>query len=415
MENLDINAMTRQRGGAPSRPAAWDSQRASKPAKGRRSKGRQQSNLRLSGSKKKGDSVAQEFFGTTVIEEATDLEVVRDKQQKKARWMRLYIRALVFFALPLLVVVNLAYIARDIGSSEAEAVQVVEVYSPHKPIAVQEVQRFLSQQPSPMPGVRLSGWDYVEVTKDGKAALEDADLTEEQRDEAMAEAVSTETHYLTLVSETDSYYTASVEVAYSDIDGAWVTAPVSVVSSPPKADTSKTAVSRVFPQRGDVTAGSGNAFEPAVQNWAENYFSADPIRLKQSVADGRPESSYMPMPHAESVVANVKELAAARGATHNELSDAYDHVIAHISLEVTWPDVTEGHPGLVSKPDTTSGKDDDAEPEEHTAEFSYDVLIHGADTATPIVVAWGPAGTADDLEAYDNAVLHRQFDAPRED
>ena len=43
---------------------------------------------------------------------------------------------------------------------------------------------------------------------------------------------------------------------------------------------------------------------------------------------------------------------------------------------------------------------------------TYDLLVTGADTAAPRVVAWGGAGTGPTLSAYDNAVAGQIDEQP---
>jgi hypothetical protein len=123
------------------------------------------------------------------------------------------------------------------------------------------------------------------------------------------------------------------------------------------------------------------------------------------------------MPQAANTSVSVNAMAVGDEATYNEEQELFDNVIARVTIEVTWPSATEGISGLVNADDETQQSDDDASSEEapaegeHTAELSYDVLLHRADTATPQVVSWGPPGSADDLEEFSNAIAYRELSA----
>src|SRR5699024_8107527 len=141
-----------------------------------------------------------------------------------------------------MLLINLIYISQEVSTDGAVAVEATQTYSENKPLAIQEVQEYLDQDPPPLPGVALSGWDYVETTFDGAKRLENSDLSDDEVAQELPEAVTYETHYLTLTSETGAFYTAAVEIASSQVSGAWVTSPVSVTSqAPPSAGWSSNA------------------------------------------------------------------------------------------------------------------------------------------------------------------------------
>lgn len=413
MSDFDINAMVQERDGLPTSPPAQS------PAKKKR-RGTKRDTApdrpSLTGSKNKDEKVAAEFFQQDLVEEPTETAELYRKRQKRTKWMRIYIYSVMWFFFPLSVLTNIIYLGNIVGGREPVAVETTATQSPRKAMAVQEVTGYLNQDPTPMPGVQLSGWDYVEAVSDGKQAVEDAENPPEDLEEALAEAVSHETHYLSLISETGALYTAAVEIAYNDADGAWVTAPVSITGQTPPASNTNIATGDTFPNRASIS-GNSSHIESAVQTWSESYFSGDPVRLKQAVGDGRENTSYVPMPQAANTSVSVNAMAVGDEATYNEKQELFDIVIARVTIEVTWPSATEGISGLVNADDESQQSDDDASSEEapaeggHTAELSYDVLLHRADTATPQVVSWGSPGSADDLEEFSNAIAYRELSA----
>src|SRR5699024_11618192 len=124
------------------------------------------------------------------------------------------------------------------------------------------------QDPPPLPGVALSGWDYVETTFDGAERLENSDMSDDEVAQELPEAVTYETHYLTLTSETGAIYTAAVEIASSQVSGAWVTPPVSLTSQAPPSDDCQSNSSDSFTQRDSNNEGRDD-IDAAVSSWAE--------------------------------------------------------------------------------------------------------------------------------------------------
>lgn len=412
MNDFDLNAMIQEQDGLPSRPAPEKGNE--KKRRGKRSKGQSDGRPDLTGTKSKGADIADEFFQRDLVEEPTDTAELYRKRQKRSKWLRVYMYAVLLFLFPVSALVNFIHVGNTVGNQEPVDIDTTATHSPHKAMAVQEVTSYLNQDPAPLPGVSLSGWDYVESTSNGKLALENSDNQPEDFDEALAEAVSHETHYLSLVSETGALYTASVEVAFSDTDGAWVTAPVSVTSQAPASSDTMISSGDTFPGRAPVS-GNTTDIESAVQSWSESYFSADPVRLKQAVGDGSDNTAYMPMPKAANTSVSVNSMAVADEATFNEEQEQFDHLLARVTITVTWPDASNGIAGLVNSSDEESSDEEAAEAEEHVAEFSYDVLLFGADTATPQVVSWGPVGSSDDLAEFSNGIEYRELKAETEE
>ncbi len=48
-------------------------------------------------------------------------------------------------------------------------------------------------------------------------------------------------------------------------------------------------------------------------------------------------------------------------------------------------------------------------PADQTAPVAFDVLVQRADTASPVVVAWGAAGSGERLVAFTNAIVGRNL------
>lgn len=114
----------------------------------------------------------------------------------------------------------------------------------------------------------------------------------------------------------------------------------------------------------------------AVEGWANAYVSGDPVALRLAVGDPSEVAYYTPLAGVSSVAAQVKSLAVAdaTGAT----------MMARVELALTWS-------GQVDPPGALRPL------------VSVDVLVERADTAAPIVTAWGGPGSGPTLTRYGNA------------
>src|SRR5699024_10935296 len=147
--------------------------------KKRRSK-RHGERVKLSGSKRKDSSTADEFFGREILEAPTDTAELYSTRTKKAKRLRFGLIAIVYFGFPLMLLVNLMYVSNEVTSDGYVAVHATLPYSVNKPSAIHEVQDYLDQDPPPLPGVAFSGWDYAETTFDGAKRLENSDMSDEE-------------------------------------------------------------------------------------------------------------------------------------------------------------------------------------------------------------------------------------------
>lgn len=114
----------------------------------------------------------------------------------------------------------------------------------------------------------------------------------------------------------------------------------------------------------------------AVQAWAEAWASGDPDSLRLAVGDPNPDHWYTPLAGVSQIVTQTVGMTEVDGERL---------VAARVQFAVGWAgqSVPEGN----------------REPS-----FEMDVLVSAADTASPQVVGWGPAGSGPNLSMFGNAI-----------
>lgn len=299
-------------------------------------------------SKRRSEKLANEFWGEEVIEAPAEGADVYASKSRKAKLERILLKTTVFFLAPLSLGANVAILGAYM-SQEEEPEGVEQTTSPRKSLAVTAVEDYLAGEGSgtgggdgtePMPGVELMDWDYVVNTYDAEAALTEADLDDATLEEELPSAVNYETHFLSLRSTSGTFFTARVQVAYSETEGAWVTGPPSISAEIPDADDGGGfggPETEAFPGLEDFAA--TESMDSAAGTWADAYYSGSPSLLKQTVGDGREDASYMPMPMADEVEAEITSAVYPPGAEiADEEADLPDIALARVEVTVTWPD-----------------------------------------------------------------------------
>ena len=212
---------------------------------------------------------------------------------------------------------------------------------------------------------------------------------------ASGEQVETERHnvrlfHYSVVTENGSVWLVSVPVGFG-AGGAQVTSVPSVMPAVPSDTTAWSG--QHWP--GERTVQTSQAVTTAVVTWAEAYTSGDPERLRQAVGDPDVANTYLPVAGGTFRSAEVVR-ATVRAADLDELGNAPsnpDTIVARVMLRIVWPgqERTQAH---------------EVQP------MALDVLVIGADTASPRVVAWAPAGQGGALVPFANAITDRAITAP---
>src|SRR5690625_588914 len=184
------------------------------------------------------------------------------------------------------------------------------------------------------------------------------------------------THDFTIATADGVYYRAAVRTAYAPSKG------VKVISSPSIAPLAPTAVSEWEPEEpteGWREVSASASATDAIDSWA-TALTSSPQDLKLTTRDENAAHVY-----ATLTGVRVSEISVSEARSPQSRQGEVDTstLVATVSVQLV---------------------PEDAEDEqEATTTVTYDVLVHGADTAAPYVTAWGPVGTGTTLTDHENA------------
>lgn len=301
------------------------------------------------------------------------------KSRKTSKNIRRAIWATVLFFFPLSVLMNLVWGTQIIMNDEEPEQVTSDQQTPNRSVAMRAVQTWLDSDADPMPGTTLLSWDQVTTVS------EPSTQTDPNTNE-VTEVPGIEVHEMSLMDSSDRIYSASVQVSWSPIRGALVMGPPSV---DPRTPADAQAFQDVFPWPGAEQINAPEPVQKAVRVWGDAFFSGDPENLKLTVGDGRADTSYMPMPSAQITTVNVTDATLPGGASLPEDPEATPPIqVVQAQLTLDWPGTSESSSA-------------------NSRTFTYDLLVERADTAAPIVTAWGAPGTGTTLEQFDNAISGR--------
>lgn len=287
-----------------------------------------------------------------------------------------FIRAYVYTASAMAPVLALGYIAMLPGWFEAQDAILASHTSEEtslqaKQAAMQKVNEWLASDPAPLPGGRLISWDGV------KSSAPSTTVGTGDNEEIVP---GYEVHTFTLGTGGTAYFTANLQVTVDETLGVYVQ------GNPSLEPVSPSALDTAEPWPG---ANTDTPSEPVIQaatSWAEAFTSGDSGKLGLLTGDPDEAHSYQPMTGAKGA-ANIEATTTALR------TDGY--TVVRVSFTPLW-DV----PAPVSA-DPAAVPMDPAE----AAPITYDLLVDKADTASPVVVAWGGPGGVEDLQPYQNALV----------
>lgn len=298
--------------------------------------------------------------------------------QSAIRSERLKRRALLWIAwvvVPLCLLVSLGLAASNTSNqkpTDLSKASTAANASPGKAAAFAAVQQWLAGDPSPLPGGALISWNGFTVEDPPPADPDSA---------APAPTYRFESHVFTLARGVQMF-TATVQVA---VDGP---ASAMATSSPALSPVLNAQLTdTVVPWFGVKTTTATVPVQDAVKSWATAYASGDPNALRRAVQDKDVDHTYVPLSDVASV-ADVRITSAADVPTDDKTKKP-TQMIVRVELSLWWNG---------SQPPA------DAVENRKPAPITYDLLIDDADTASPFVVAWGPAGTGTTLKAQANAL-----------
>ena len=238
-------------------------------------------------------------------------------------------------------------------------------------LAQLEVERWIAQRPSPLPGGRV-----ILFTGARTAAAEPANPGDP--------AAPLTTYEFLVTDRSRNLFTTTVQMVSSPQSGTVPVAQPALVPLPP-SDPGAAPAPWPWPgvEPGAVSAG----YQPAVAAWARAYTSGDPVSLKQVVGDPQQGRSYMPLTGVTFGEISIQEVGNLWADGQNRGEDSQPtQALLRVSVRAAW----DGEPVV---------------PGTRAPALTFDLLLDRADTAAPVVVAWGSPGMQ--LSPYGNAVEGR--------
>lgn len=325
----------------------------------------------------------EDDFWLSGVEELPRADVaMATKSTKRMRFYRRWIVASVVIA----PISGLAIVTMLPGYLEPDpepVVAVSQIDAPTKAAAITSVEAWLGQDPSPLPGGRILSWDGMDVQAEPRIYVDDAT-------QRTVEEQGLQLHDLTLIAGNGTLFSTTVQVAYSEVRGSQVLGSPTLI---PRAPSDTTAWPNLETWPGLVSATASDNMGQAANAWAKAFASGDPDALRLAVGDTAGNHAYVPLSQAKPSDITVDQAAARPDPKTGEASKSPSVVVARVSFNVTWPG--QDTKGASSTP----------------PRLTYDVLFDRADTASPVVVAWGGTGSGPQLEKYQNAIVDREITA----
>lgn len=319
------------------------------------------------------------------LEEADELPradvEMKDRAAKRQKFFRRSIAGIVYVAFPLSMLCNFAVVPKVLDAKPVVTAQQSQLTSETKPAAMLAVQTWLAQTPSPLPGGQLLSWDGVDIQAQPEVVVnpDNGQTTEKQ---------GLQLHHMTVAASTGQVFDTTVQVGYSKFRGAQVIGSPTLIPHAPD-DKAQWPNLLSWPHLTKVTA--SDPALAAVNTWVEAFTSGNPDKLRLAVGDPADNRSYVPLTEVTASSVNVPD-AAARINPKADTNTKPSEIIARVSFAVQWKGQDLGRTQTPSR-------------------VSYDVLIKKADTAAPVVVAWGGVGTGESLTEYMNGVDGRKITA----
>lgn len=307
-----------------------------------------------------------------------DIEL-KDRAAKRQKLYRGTILGIVFVAFPLSALCNIAVVPKVLDAKPAAVAQQSPLTSETKPAAMLAVQTWLAQTPSPLPGGQLLSWDGVDIQAE-------PELTVNPDNNQTTEKQGLQLHHMTVAAATGQVFDTTVQVGFSKVRGAQVIGQPALIPRAPD-DKAQWPNLTSWPNLAKVSPS-----DPVIQSvnaWVEAFSSGNPDKLRLAVGDTADNRSYVPLSKVTATSIQVTD-AGARLDPQADTSTKPSDVIARVTFAVQWQGQVLGRTETPSK-------------------VSYDVLIKKADTAAPVVVAWGGVGTGESLTEYMNAVDGRKI------
>ncbi len=308
-----------------------------------------------------------------------------DRMAKRQKWLRRYVKSSVYllpFVLVLSLFVELSNVHPRTTSSASNG---SASSSPGRTVATLALERWMAETPSPLPHATIQSWDGARdiapaPVKAGPGQTAPVTWTAEL-----------DTFTLIVGSSTPTVYSAVLEVALKPGGGAVALGGPSLTVQPPTATTSGWATGA--PWSGITSTGTVSApVQSAIDGWLTAFTSGSGSQLRLAVGDTRSSVYYVAMAGiasaTDNVVATATRVAPNLAPTATSMNPSAE--IVEVTLSLLWKG--EKSPAFGS---STSGP-----------ATTMDLLLERANTAAPVVVAWGPPGSGPGLVPYQNAVRY---------
>jgi hypothetical protein len=355
------------------------------------------------------------------LEEAPRAGVEPKKLVRRSKTMRI----LVWTSVLLAPIALLGWItALGAGSSGSDAASGAS--SPGRAAATEAVRTWLSAEQSPLTGGEIISWDGATIrstttddTTGVTVTVESDRFTVGVRASAATTSTTsaksttttkpkgsgskTTTTTTTTAASTDDTtttvfdpsssvgtlwtetYSVEVLVALDSRGGVEVISAPSMIPTTPPVDDGWAPTDPAWP--GLPSANASDAVDAVVQRWADVYVLGSAEDLALATGDPDEEHSYLPLDLADRPDSVTAVAAAAAEAGE-------DRQVVRVSLVFAWDGV-------------------DGEDPLEAPRVDMDLLVERASTASPVVVAWGPAGSGGDLEPYANGVIGERAGATK--
>lgn len=354
--------------------------------------------------------------------DVTDEEVPRiglpdaELLARRQRWYRRLVWSSVVLApLALLTVIVVA------GSSHAKPVAparpALSVTSPGRTVATQALDAWLAQTPSPLPGAVVLSWDGARTIAPAPQPKVKGGAFGGPGGSGTISLWSTEVDTFTLVvpapkpttgaqakPATATVYKASVAVALDPHGGGGVSMGGPSLIREPHLPTSEWYTGGPWSGIKSTSTVSGSV-QQAINGWLSAYTSGSPSALSLATGDTDSSHVYVPLSGVRSatdtVIASAPRSAPngpviGTGQSSRSAAPATAEIV-QVALDIVWNGQaipTTRPQGQTAAPKTT-----------------MDLLVERADTAAPVVVAWGAPGTGPELRPYQNALPPTQVTA----
>jgi hypothetical protein len=309
-----------------------------------------------------------------------------DRMAKRQKWLRRYVKSSVYL-LPFVLVLSMFVALSNVHPrTTTTASNASASSSPGRTVATLAMEQWLAGTPSPLPHATIQSWDGANYIVPAPVKVSTGQTAPVRW--------TAELDTFTLIvgsSSTATVYSAVIEVALKPGGGAVALGGPSLTIMPATNTSSGWATGA--PWSGISSSVTVTApVQSAIDGWLAAFTSGSGSQLRLAIGDTSSSVYYVAMSGIAS--ATDTAVAAATRAAPNQAPTAtstnHSAEIVEVTVSLLWKG--EKAPAFGS---STSGP-----------QTTMDLLLERADTAAPVVVAWGPPGSGPGLVPYQNAVRY---------